>query len=100
MNGLATTPHSSLRLTTRGGLVTYPGPARGPITDSTAPARPGVRKGRDPFTPSSPPTGLLREQTCVSRLSLAVLAVISSAFLAGFLGSVSTMSSGPRLLAP
>jgi hypothetical protein len=43
---------------------------------------------------------LLREQTWVSRLSLAVLAAISAALFAGFFGKVSTMSSGPRLLAP
>src|SRR3954453_8695405 len=99
MNGLDTTPHCSLTLTTRVGLVTCPARSRGPITDRTAPAAPGVQNGRAPLTPSSSPIALLREQTWVSRLSRAVLAVISSAFLAGFFGRVSTMSSGPRLLA-
>jgi hypothetical protein len=76
MNGVA--GQNSLRLTTR---------CTGPVapsrwnTPSTAPTPPAVQYGRDPSTPSSLPTSMLRVQTWVSRLGLSL---------------VSTMDSGPR----
>lgn len=75
---------SWLTLTTRTGALTSPDPSRGPITDSTAPTPSSVQNGREPSTPSRSAISLLRAQTVVSRL-------VRSA--------VSTMSSGPRLLA-
>src|SRR5450432_1327194 len=62
------------------------------ITESTAPTPSLVQYGRCPSTPSSWPTAMLREHTCVSRLSLPL-----SLLLLGS-GNVSMMLSGPRLL--
>src|SRR5262250_652640 len=83
--------HASFTLTTR---VTCPSPERVPNTASTAPTPLAVQNGRLPSTPSSTPTALLRAHTWVSRLCLP-----ASSLLAGS-GRVSTMDSGPRLLAP
>src|SRR5215472_16652331 len=99
-NGAVVVWHGSLTLTTRVGWMTLPRASRDPITDSTAPTPPPVQNGRDPSTPSSWPTAALRVQTCVSRLGLkpasdADLPAVSWAGSAG----VSTMLSGPRLLA-
>src|SRR3954452_7713220 len=89
---------ASLTLTTRVGLVTYPAAFRGPITDSTAPTPPLVQNGREPSTPSSSPIVLLRSHTWVSRLCLPSSGLPWSSLAPGT-GSVSTMDSGPRLLA-
>src|ERR1700739_2514068 len=93
--------HGSLTLTTRVGWMTFPRESRGPITDSTAPTPPPVQNGRDPSTPSSCPPAALRVHTCVSRLGLnpASEADLPADSCAGSAG-VSTMLSGPRLLAP
>src|SRR6478609_11299612 len=80
---------------TRVGCTTMPRASRGPITDSTAPTPSPVQNGRAPFTPSRAPTAALREQTRVSRLALYPLASFGCDGSAG----VSTMLSGPRLLA-
>src|SRR5208283_1663019 len=100
-NGAGVVWHGSLTLTTRVGWVTFPRASRGPITDSTAPTPPPVQNGRDPSTPSSWPTAALREHTVVSRLGLkpASDADLPAASCDGSAG-VSTMFSGPRLLAP
>src|SRR5246127_4673966 len=93
--------HGSLTLTTRVGWRTFPPESRGPITDSTAPTPPPVQNGRDPSTPSSWPIAALRVHTWVSRLGLkpASDADFPAANCDGSAG-VSTMLSGPRLLAP
>ena len=87
--------HGSLTLTTLVGCTTLPRASRGPITDSTAPTPSPVQNGREPSTPSSSPTAALRAQTRVSRLDLAPLSSSGSDGSPG----VSTMLSGPRLLA-
>ena len=91
----------SLTLITRVGWITLPDESRGPITDSTAPTPPPVQNGREPSTFSSFPIATLREHTWVSRLGLNP-AVDGSAPAVSFAGSagVSTMLSGPRLVAP
>src|SRR5262249_20656424 len=99
-NGAVVVWHGSLTLTTRVGWTTFPRASRGPITASTAPTPPPVQNGRDPSTPSNWPTAALRAHTVVSRLGLkpasdADLPAVSCAGSAG----VSTMLSGPRLLA-
>ena len=93
--------HGSLTLTTWVGWVTLPAESRGPITDSTAPTPPPVQNGREPSTFSSLPIARLREHTWVSRLGLKPAADGSApgASLPGSAG-VSTMLSGPKLLAP
>ena len=73
----------------------------GPITDSTAPTPPPVQNGRDPSTFSSLPIATLREHTWVSRLGLNP-AWTDRRLAPAWPGQpgVSTMLSGPRLLAP
>ena len=99
--GLPGFEQGSLRLTTVTGRVTLPARSRGPITDSTAPTPPPVQNGREPSTFSSWPIARLREHTWVSRLGLkpASDGSVPGISLAGSAG-VSTMLSGPRLLAP
>src|ERR1700756_5725586 len=99
-NGACVDWHGSLTLTTRVGRVAFPRGSRGSITESTAPRPPPVQNGRDPSTPSSWPTAALRVHTCVSRLGLkpASEADLPAASCAGS-AVVSTMLSGPRLLA-
>src|SRR6201997_3256345 len=99
-NGVFVVWHGSLTLTTRVGWMTLPRESRGPMTDRTAPTPPPVQNGRDPSTPSSWPTAALRVHTCVSRLGLKPASDVDlpAASCAGSAG-VSTMLSGPRLLA-
>src|SRR5258705_13154421 len=86
-NGVA--GHASLRLTTRVAGPVMPSRLN---TASTAPTPSLVQNGRAPLTPSRSPTALLRVHTWVSRLSLPLSGSAGS-------GRVSTVLSGPRLLA-
>src|SRR6478735_3804191 len=95
MNGAVVVWHGSLTLTTRVGWATSPRASRVTMTDNAAPTPSPVQNGREPSTPSSSPAASLRVQTRVSRLGLKPLSSLGSE------GSpaVSTMLSGPRLLA-
>src|ERR1700738_4455063 len=79
--------------------MTLPPASRGPITDSPAPTPSPVQNGRDPSTPSSWPTAVLREHTSVSRPALnpASDADLPALIWAGSAGA-STALSGPRWL--
>src|SRR5436305_1460491 len=101
VGGPAGFEQGSLTLTTVTGWATLPARSRGPIADSTAPTPLPVQNGREPSTFSSRPTARLREHTWVSRLGLkpASDGSVPGVSLAGSAG-VSTMLSGPRLLAP
>src|SRR6201997_3903849 len=81
--------------------MTFPRESRGPMTDRNAPTPPPVQNGREPSTPSSWPTAALRVHTCVSRLGLKPASDADlPAFSCAGSAAVSTMLSGPRLLAP